>query len=117
MKKAPDPFSSKAAYFLALRWLTARELSEGQVRERLDRRGYTAQAIEPAVARLTAERVLDDRRAATAVARRRLPALRRGKAERVAARLRDYLLRRGYPASVVARVLRECVGVGDAESG
>jgi regulatory protein len=64
-----DPDSDKAAYFLALRWLTARELSEGQVRERLDRRGYTTQATGPAIQRLIQERTLDDRRAATAVAR------------------------------------------------
>jgi regulatory protein len=64
-----NPDSDKAAYFLALRWLTARELSEGQVRERLDQRGYTAQAIGAAVQRLIHEHTLDDRRAATAVAR------------------------------------------------
>mgnify|MGYP001576942122 CR=1 FL=1 len=43
-------------------------------------------------------------------ARRRLPALRRGRPDRLATRLRDYLMRRGYGASVVARVVRECVG-------
>ena len=64
-----DPDSSKAAYFRALRWLTARELSETQVRTRLADRGYTPAAIAPAIDRLTAERALDDRRAATAVAR------------------------------------------------
>lgn len=69
MKEAPDPLSSKAAYFLALRWLAARELSEGQVRERLERRGYAIQAIEPAIQRLLDGRTLDDRRAAIAVAR------------------------------------------------
>jgi regulatory protein len=64
-----DPDSAKAAYFRALRWLTARELSEAQVRTRLAERGYTPGAIAPAIDRLTAERALDDRRAATAVAR------------------------------------------------
>src|SRR5262245_32974541 len=64
-----DPDSSNAAHFLALRWLTARELSEAQVRERLAEKGFTSTAIEPAVARLLADRTLDDRRAATAVAR------------------------------------------------
>ena len=43
--RAPEnPDSDKAAYFLALRWLTARELTEGQVRERLERRAATAVA-------------------------------------------------------------------------
>ena len=72
------PDSDKAAYFLALRWLTARELSEGQVRERLGRRGYAAHAIELAVQRLVRERTLDDRRAATAVARTEAKIRRRG---------------------------------------
>jgi regulatory protein len=64
-----DPDSSKAAYFRALRWLTARELSEAQVRTRLAEKGYTEIAINPAIERLLQERTLDDRRAATAVAR------------------------------------------------
>jgi regulatory protein len=63
------PDSEKAAYFLALRWLAARELSEGQVRERLQRRGYTPQAIASAIQRLIQDRTIDDRRTATAVAR------------------------------------------------
>jgi regulatory protein len=64
-----DPDSSKAAYLRALRWLTARELSEAQVRVRLAEKGYTDTAITPAVDRLLHDRTLDDRRAATAVAR------------------------------------------------
>ena len=64
-----DPDSSKAAYFRALRWLTARELSEVQVRARLAEKGYTDIAIKPALERLLADRTIDDRRAATAVAR------------------------------------------------
>jgi regulatory protein len=64
-----DPDSSKAAYFRALRWLTARELSEGQVRARLAEKGYTPNAINPAVERLLNARAIDDHRAATAVAR------------------------------------------------
>jgi regulatory protein len=64
-----DPDSSKAAYFRALRWLTARELSESQVRTRLADRGYTETAIGPALDRLIQDRTIDDRRAAAAVAR------------------------------------------------
>jgi regulatory protein len=73
-----DPDSSKAAYFLALRWLAARELSEGQVRERLDRRGYSSLAIGPAIQRLLEGRTLDDRRTAIAVARTEANVRRRG---------------------------------------
>ena len=42
--------------------------------------------------------------------RRRLPALRRGRPERLASRLRDYLLRRGFSGSIVMRVVREVAG-------
>jgi SOS response regulatory protein OraA/RecX len=64
-----DPESFKAAYFRALKWLTARELSEAQVRDRLVHVGYRNAAIDPAIERLIQERTIDDRRAATAVAR------------------------------------------------
>jgi regulatory protein len=81
MKKprAPsDPDSSKAAYFRALRWLAGRELSEAQVRKRLEDRGYTRAAIVPAIQRLKDERTLDDLRAATAVARTEAKVRRHG---------------------------------------
>jgi len=48
---------------------------------------------------------------------RRLAALSRGRRERVPARLADYLMRRGYPQSVVARAVRTLLGdaaVGEA---
>jgi SOS response regulatory protein OraA/RecX len=64
-----DPDSSKAAYSRALRWLAARELSEGQVRSRLAESGYSETAITPAVQRLIENRTVDDRRTASAVAR------------------------------------------------
>jgi len=44
---------------------------------------------------------------ARAVARRRLPALRRAGPERAAGRLRDFLMRRGFTGGVVMRVVRE----------
>lgn len=80
MKRArvSDPDSSNAAYLRALRWLTARELSESQVRERLAERGYTEAAISAAIDRLLEEQTLDDRRAATAVARAEATIRRRG---------------------------------------
>ena len=81
MKKSrppDDPDSSKAAYFRALRWLTARELSEAQVRARLAEKGYTDAAIKPAVERLLQDHTLDDRRAATAVARTEAKVRRHG---------------------------------------
>ena len=68
-RPADDPDSSRAAYFRALRWLTTRELSEAQVRSRLAEKGYTDNAITAAIARLLQDHSIDDRRAATAVAR------------------------------------------------
>src|SRR5262249_35679669 len=44
-------------------------------------------------------------------ARRRLPVIARGRPERVAARLSEYLLRRGYAPGVVVRVVRELTRV------
>ena len=42
--------------------------------------------------------------------RRRLPALLRRGSERAATRLRDYLLRRGYPPSEVMRTVARLTG-------
>ena len=101
-----DPDSSKAAYFLALRWLTARERSEAQVRQRLVERGYSQTAISPAIARLLAERTLDDRRAATAVARTEAKIHRHGP-RRVAAKLTAMRIDRDLIKEVVRDVFGE----------
>jgi regulatory protein len=42
--------------------------------------------------------------------RRRLPAVLRGGAERAAPRLRDYLVRRGYPPAMVIRTVAALTG-------
>ena len=68
-RRPADPDSLQAAYLLGLRWLAVRELSERQVRERLERRGFSDRAITPAIERMTGARALDDRRAALAAAR------------------------------------------------
>lgn len=57
------------AYVAGLTMLARRELSEKQVRQRLLRRGHAADAIDAAIARLKAERALDDARVADAIAR------------------------------------------------
>jgi regulatory protein len=57
------------AYTQALAWLARRELSEAQLRTRLTKRGLEDADIEDAIARLKAERALDDRRVAAAYAR------------------------------------------------
>ena len=49
--------------------LSARELSEAQLRTRLKRRALDAAEIDAAISRLKADRTLDDRRVALAIAR------------------------------------------------
>jgi SOS response regulatory protein OraA/RecX len=63
--------------------------------------------IEAALGGLDADATLGRAREA---ARRRLPALRRGRPERLASRLHDYLSRRGFSGSIVMRVVREITG-------
>jgi regulatory protein len=101
-----DPDSDKAAYLLALRWLSARELSEGQVRERLERRGYSANAITPSIQRLLRERTLDDRRCATAVARTEARIRRRGP-RRIMGRLVAMRIDRDLAREVVGELFGE----------
>ncbi|MGD9904866.1 MAG: regulatory protein RecX [Vicinamibacterales bacterium] len=56
-------------YALALQWLSTRELSARQLRDRLTRRQVPPDAIEEALARLRAGGVLDESRMARAAAR------------------------------------------------
>ncbi|HZT75984.1 MAG TPA: regulatory protein RecX [Vicinamibacterales bacterium] len=67
------------AYVDGLTLLARRELSEHQVRQRLARKGHDADAIDEAVARLRAERAIDDARVAEAIARTETAVKRRGK--------------------------------------
>ncbi len=57
------------AYLVALTLLSARELSETQLRARLTRRQHDPDDIDQAIARLKEDRTLDDRRVARALAR------------------------------------------------
>ena len=95
----------------ARHWVAARAprgYGPARLRAELRARGVDTALIEAALAGVSGDGELERARA---VARRRLPALERGDRARAAARLRDHLLRRGYPASVVTRVVRECVGL------
>jgi regulatory protein len=73
----PNPEAD--AYVVALRLLARRELSEAQLRQRLTRKGYLADAVETAVARLRDERALDDARVAEAIAHTGVTVHRRGR--------------------------------------
>lgn len=70
---------AQSAYVNALRMLGRRELSEFQVRQRLARKGHGDEDIEAAVARLKAERAIDDLRVASAIARTETAVKRRGR--------------------------------------
>ena len=68
------------AYTVALTLLSARELSESQLRTRLIRRQIDADDIDAAVSRLKADRTLNDRRVALAIARMESAIKHRGRA-------------------------------------
>jgi len=95
-----------ARHWVATR--AARGYGPGRLRAELRARGVAASLIQASLAGASEDGELDRARAA---ARRRLPALQRGDRARAAARLRDHLLRRGFAAPMVARVVRECVGL------
>lgn len=69
-----------SAYTVALTLLSARELSESQLRARLKRRKLDDDDIEAAVSRLKADRTLNDRRVAGAIARMESSIKHRGRA-------------------------------------
>jgi regulatory protein len=68
------------AYTVALTLLSARELSETQLRTRLKRRQLDDDDIDAAVARLKEDRTLNDRRVAVAIARMESAIKHRGRA-------------------------------------
>jgi regulatory protein len=99
----------------ARQWVAARAArgyGAARLRAELRARGIAPPLIAAALAALGTDDTLARARDA---ARRRLPALRRGRPDRVASRLRDYLLRRGFATGVIARVVRETTGVAAEE--
>jgi regulatory protein len=66
-------------YLTALKMLARRELSEAQLRQRLNRHEHDPEAIEAALTRLKAERSLDDERVAGAIARSETGRKKRGR--------------------------------------
>jgi regulatory protein len=91
----------------ARHWVTtraARGYGAARLRAELRARGVAAGLIEAALGALDRGGQLEEARR---LARRRLPPLRRVAPDKAAARLRDHLLRRGFPGGVVAQVVRE----------
>lgn len=91
--------------------LARRELSEAQVRQRLAAREHDADAIDAAVARLSAERAIDDERVAGAIARTESSIRRRGKL-----RVRREIERAGIAAPVARRAVDEAFGALDPDA-
>jgi regulatory protein len=92
---------------------TGRGYGPARLRVELRARGVALALVDAALASGTGDEAQLD--TARAVARRRLPGLQRVPRERAAARLRDHLLRRGYPAGLVAQVVREALGTAADE--
>lgn len=81
-----------------------RRVGSRRLRQELAAKGIPREMTEAAIA-AAFEEVGEEERALE-TARRRLPGLLRGGGPRAAARLADYLLRRGYPVSAVRRAVR-----------
>ena len=91
---------------IALGWLARRELTEKQIRQRLARRAIEADAIDEAVARLKAERAIDDARVAGAFARTAVRLKGRGPM-RLERDLQMLGIERGAARAAVREVLAE----------
>jgi len=85
-----------------------RRVGSVRLRGELRARGIPPDLAAAAVASAFEE--VPERERALDAGRRRLSVLARGPAERRLARLRDYLLRRGYPASTAISVVAELLG-------
>ena len=93
------------AYTLVLTWLARRELSTRQVRDRLMRREIPPEQVDDAIARLTADRTLNDRRVALAAARTDAAIHRRGRR-----RVLQHLLQIGIDRETAAAAVDEIFG-------
>jgi regulatory protein len=101
---------SEDTYIAALKMLARRELSEAQLRQRLMRRQHDADAIEAAIARLTADRSLDDERVAGAIARSETGLKKRGRY-----RVTRQIEAAGIAPSIARRVVEETFAAIDAD--
>jgi regulatory protein len=91
------------AYLAGLKMLARRELSEAQVRDRLERRfAFEPRDIDAAVARLKREKAVDDRRTALACARTELRVKRHGRL-----RVLQQIESLGIPRAVARAAVKE----------
>jgi regulatory protein len=101
---APD-----RAYLDALKMLARRELSEMQVRTRLERREHDSNDIDTAVARLRSEGAIDDTRTARAIARTAVSVRGQGK-RRARMQVDAAGIDRAVASAAVDEVFREIDG-------
>ncbi len=100
-----------SAYLDALRMLARRELSEAQVRTRLQRREHSPDEIDAAVERLRGERAIDDVRVAEAIARTETSVKRRGRL-----RVRRQIEQAGISAATAKRVTEDTFDALDPDA-
>lgn len=94
--------SASQVYLAALRLLAGRDYTVAALARKLEQRGHPPEQAAEAVARLVAERFLDDHRYGE-----RLIAQCRASGRYVGYRLRQELKRRGVPAEVAAELLAD----------
>jgi regulatory protein len=95
------------AYVDGLRMLARRELSEAQIRPRLEQRGHAPDDIDAAVAALKADGALNDVRVAEAIARMEITIRKRGRM-RVRRKIEQAGIAPAIAGEVTARLLAEC---------
>jgi regulatory protein len=100
-----------SAYIDGLKMLGRRELSEQQVRQRLARKQYSQDDIDEAVARLRAERAINDQRVAEAIARMETGIRKRGKV-----RVRIQLERAGIAKETARTAIDDVYGAIDDDA-
>ena len=103
--------AARAAYTLALRWLSMRELASGGIRKRLHQKGFDPGTIEAVVTRLTANRAIDDDRAARACARTLVLVKKRGRQ-----RAQRELETMGFAPGLARGVLADVIGDEDEQA-
>ncbi len=91
--------------------LARRELSEAQVRQRLARHDHDADLIDEAVARLKAERAIDDARVAEAIARSETSVRKRGRL-----RVKQKIQSAGISPAAARQAIDEVFGALDADA-
>lgn len=98
----------------ARQWAEARapRLGSHRLRQELGRRGISRPLADAAVGAAFGEG--EEAALALEAARKRLPALLKRNPRLAPVRLRDFLLRRGYPAEVVSAVVRQICAVEES---